>query len=285
MKIATFNVNGIGARLPHLLEWLERDTPDIACLQELKATDTGFPAQAIRDMGYGVIWAGQPSWNGVAILSRGAEPEEIRRGLPGDPKDTQSRYIEARAHGVRVACLYLPNGNPWPGPKFDYKLAWFARLLRHAKKLLASGEPVVLAGDFNVVPTDDDIYDPKHWRRDALLQPESRAAYAKLLAQGWTDALRDRHPDEKIFTFWDYFRQHWPRDRGLRIDHLLLSPDLAPRLKDAGVDRWVRDLPKASDHAPTWIELGKPTRKRTAGSAAKTAKAPRKRAAAREKKR
>ncbi|MEX1826755.1 exodeoxyribonuclease III [Luteibacter sp. CQ10] len=276
MRIATFNVNGIAARLPHLLEWLEREAPDVACLQELKATDIGFPAQAIREVGYGALWAGQPSWNGVAILSRGADPEAIRRGLPGDPKDTQSRYIEARTHGVRVGCLYLPNGNPWPGPRFDYKLKWFARLLRHAKKLQASGEPVVIAGDFNVVPTDADIYDPKHWRRDALLQPESRDAYAKLLAQGWIDALRAIYPDETIFTFWDYFRQHWPRDRGLRIDHLLLSPDLAPRLKAAGVDRWVRDLPKASDHAPTWIELGNPSEKRATTRKAAAKRTPRK---------
>lgn len=282
MRIATFNVNGITARLPHLLEWLEREAPDVACLQELKSTDIGFPVQAIREVGYGALWAGQPSWNGVAILSRGADPEPIRRGLPGDPKDTQSRYLEARAHGVRIGCLYLPNGNPWPGPRFDYKLKWFARLLRHAKKLQASGEPVVLAGDFNVVPTDADIYDPKHWRRDALLQPESREAYAKLLAQGWTDALRAIHPDETIFTFWDYFRQHWPRDRGLRIDHLLLSPDLAPRLKAAGVDRWVRDLSKASDHAPTWIELGKPGGTRTTSRKAATKRTPRKKPPARD---
>jgi len=262
MKIATYNVNGIRSRLPNLLEWLEREAPDIACLQELKATDAAFPVDAINEAGYGALWAGQSSWNGVAILARGVDPVESRRGLPGDAADTQSRYLEAVAHGVLVACLYLPNGNPWPGPKFDYKLAWFERLLRHAKALHASGHPVVLAGDFNVVPTDEDIYDPKNWRRDALLQPESRDAYARLLAQGWTDALRAIHPDERIYTFWDYFRQHWPRDRGLRIDHLLLSPDLAARLKDANVDRWVRDQPRASDHAPTWIELGPAKRKR-----------------------
>lgn len=255
MKIATFNVNGIRSRLDHLLAWLEREAPDIACLQELKSTDAAFPVDAINNAGYGALWAGQTSWNGVAILAKGVDPVESRRGLPGDPKDTQSRYLEAAAHGVLVGCLYLPNGNPQPGPKFDYKLAWFERFLRHASALMKSGHPVVLAGDYNVVPTDEDIYDPKGWRRDALLQPESREAYARLLAQGWTDALRQRHPDERIYTFWDYFRQHWPRDRGLRIDHLLLSKDLAARLKDANVDRWVRDLPKASDHAPTWVEL------------------------------
>ncbi|HEY4089931.1 MAG TPA: exodeoxyribonuclease III [Luteibacter sp.] len=260
MKIATFNVNGITSRLPHLLAWLEREQPDVACLQELKSPDKGFPLQAIHDAGYGAVWSGQASWNGVAILSRGEDPVESRRSLPGDDKDVHSRYIEALAHGVLVGCLYLPNGNPRPGPKFDYKLAWFERLIAYAKPLFDTGYPIVLAGDYNVVPTDEDIYDPKHWRRDALLQPESRDAYARLLAQGWTDALRAMHPDAHIYTFWDYFRQHWPRDRGLRIDHLLLSADLAKRLKNAGVDRWVRDLTKASDHAPTWIELRDPPR-------------------------
>ena len=255
MKIATFNVNGIRSRLAHLLTWLEREAPDVACLQELKCTDAAFPIDAIHEAGYGAVWAGQSSWNGVAILSRGADPVESRRGLPGAPRDTQSRYLEALAHGVLVGCLYLPNGNPRPGPKFDYKLEWFERFNRHAAALLKSGHPVVLAGDYNVVPTDDDIYDPKGWRRDALLQPESRDAYARLLGQGWTDALAAMHPDERVYTFWDYFRQHWPRDRGLRIDHLLLSPDLAKRLEEANVDRWVRDLPKASDHAPVWIDL------------------------------
>lgn len=268
MKIATFNVNGVRSRLPHLLEWLEREAPDIVCLQELKAADKAFPIAEINDAGYGALWAGQASWNGVAILARGSDPVESRRGLPGDRKDLQSRYLEAAAHGVLVGCLYLPNGNPWPGPKFEYKLAWFERFLRHADELLNSGHPVVLAGDYNVVPTDSDIYDPKNWRRDALLQPESRDAYERLLGQGWTDALRKMHPDESIYTFWDYFRQHWPRNRGLRIDHLLLSPDLANRLKKSDVDRWVRDLPKASDHAPVWVELGKATRKRAAKKAA-----------------
>lgn len=261
LKIATFNVNGIRSRLAPLLQWLEKEQPDIACLQELKAPDDAFPIDALRAAGYGAIWHGQRSWNGVAILARGADPVESRRGLPGDPDDTHSRYLEAAAHGVIVGCLYLPNGNPQPGPKFDYKLKWFDRLIAHADSLYASGHPVVLCGDYNVVPTDEmDIYNPRSWRKDALLQPESRAAYARLLAQGWTDALRELHPDEKIFTFWDYFRQHWEHDSGLRIDHLLLNAELAPRLRDAGVDRWVRGLPGASDHAPTWIELAATTR-------------------------
>jgi exodeoxyribonuclease III len=257
LKIATFNVNGIRSRLPHLLQWLDKEQPDIACLQELKAPDEAFPVAGIRAAGYGALWHGQRSWNGVAILSRGMDPLESRRGLPGDPSDKHSRYLEAAAHGVIVGCLYLPNGNPQPGPKFDYKLKWFARLIRHAAKLYESGHPVVLAGDYNVVPTDElDIYNPKSWRKDALLQPESRECYARLLAQGWTDALRALHPDERIYTFWDYFRQHWERNSGLRIDHLLLNAELAPRLKHAGVDEWVRGLPGASDHAPTWITLG-----------------------------
>ena len=256
IRIATFNVNGIRSRLPHLLEWLRREQPDIACLQELKAADEGFPRGDIEAAGYGALWHGQRSWNGVAILARGMTPVESRRGLPGNPDDTQSRYLEAAAHGLLVGCLYLPNGNPQPGPKFDYKLAWFERLIAHAAMLYGSGHPVVLAGDFNVVPTDElDIYNPKSWRKDALLQPESRECYRRLLAQGWVDALRALHPDEKIFTFWDYFRQHWPRDAGLRIDHLLLNAALAPHLEAAGVDRWVRGLEGASDHAPTWVEL------------------------------
>lgn len=276
MRIATFNVNGIGSRLPHLLQWLEREAPDVACLQELKAEDGGFPSAAIRNAGYGAIWQGQRSWNGVAILARGADPLEVQRGLPGDARDAQSRYLEAAIGGVLVACLYLPNGNPIRGPKFAYKLAWFERLLVRAQMLLASGAPVVLAGDFNVVPTDFDIYDPTHWRRDALLQPESRAAYARLLAQGWTDALRAQHPQQRVFTFWDYFRNHWARDAGLRIDHLLLAPVLARRLKGAGVDRWVRDLPKASDHAPAWIEIGVPRPARGMRKARKTKRPTRK---------
>jgi len=255
VKIATFNINGITSRLPLLLRWLEREQPDVACLQELKAADNRFPASALLEAGYHAIWHGQSAWNGVAILSRGAPPVEVRRGLPGDATDRHSRYLEAAVEGVLVACLYLPNGNPQPGPKFDYKLAWFERLIRHARGLYKSGHPVVLAGDFNVVPTDFDIYNPKSWRKDALLQPETREAYARLLKQGWIDSLRHLHPDAQVFTFWDYFRNHWPRNAGLRIDHLLLNAQLAPRLKAAGVDAWVRAEPKASDHAPAWIEL------------------------------
>lgn len=253
LKIATFNINGVRTRLQALLNWLEREAPDVACLQELKTVDEGFPIDEIRAAGYGAIWQGQKSWNGVAILAKGADPVEVRRGLPGDEADTQSRYLEAAVEGVLIACLYLPNGNPQPGPKFDYKLAWFERLIRHAQMLLESGHPVVIAGDYNVVPTDDDIYNTRSWLKDALLQPESRDCYRRLLAQGWTDALRARYPDEKIYTFWDYFRQHWQTNSGLRIDHLLLGPGV--QMRDAGVDRWVRGEEKASDHAPTWVMI------------------------------
>ncbi|MEH6389210.1 MULTISPECIES: exodeoxyribonuclease III [Pseudomonas] len=255
LKIATFNINGIRSRQAALLEWLEKESPDVVCLQELKAPDEGFPVDAINDAGYGAIWHGQKSWNGVAILARGTDPLETRRGLPDDPDPGQSRYIEAAVQGVIVGCIYLPNGNPQPGPKFDYKLEWFEQLIGHAQGLFESGHPVVLAGDYNVIPTDFDIYNTRSWKKDALLQPESRECYQRLLDQGWTDALRTLYPEERIYTFWDYFRQHWKTNSGLRIDHLLLSADLAPKLVDAGVDRWVRDLPKASDHAPTWIEL------------------------------
>lgn len=255
MKLATYNINGIRARLPRLLDYLAREQPGIVCLQELKADDDKFPQAAIEQAGYAALWHGQRAWNGVAILSRVGPPIEVRRGLPDDPDDSHSRYLEAAVNGIIVGCLYLPNGNPQPGPKFDYKLAWFERLIEHAAGLQASGHPVVLAGDYNVVPTDFDIYNPRSWRRDALLQPESRECYQRLLAQGWTDALRAIHPDRRIYTFWDYFRQHWPRDAGLRIDHLLLSRTLAPTLRDAGVDRWVRGEEGASDHAPTWVEL------------------------------
>jgi len=255
VKIATFNINGMNARLPRLLEWLERERPDIACLQELKTPDARFPTMALREAGYGAVWHGQLSWNGVAILARDAEPVEIRRGLPGDPDDSHSRYIEARVSDLVVGCLYLPNGNPQPGPKFEYKLKWFERLIAHADALLSGGEPVVLAGDYNVVPTDEDIYDPKGWRKDALLQPESRDAFARLRGQGWTDAIRKLHPHDRIYTYWDFFRNHWQRNSGLRIDHLLLSPPLAKRLRAAGVDRWVRGQPGPSDHAPAWVEV------------------------------
>ncbi len=256
MRIATFNINGVNTRLPNLLEWLGEAQPDVVCLQELKATDAQFPATAIRDAGYEPVWKGEHRWNGVAILSRIGEPVVTRRALPGDEGDAQSRYIEAAVGGVLIASLYLPNGNPQPGPKFAYKLAWFERLIDHAAGLLASGAPVVLAGDYNVVPTESDIYNSRSWKKDALLQPESRAAYARLLDQGWTDALRERFPhDPPPWTFWQYFRQAWERDAGLRIDHLLLSPLIADRLSDAGVDREVRGREKASDHAPTWIVL------------------------------
>ena len=255
LKVATFNMNGIRARLPALLEWLERERPELVCLQELKAPDSAFPIKDLHAAGYGAIWHGQTSWNGVAILAKGLDPVESRRGLPGGEGDTHSRYLEAAAHGVIVGCLYLPNGNPQPGPKFDYKLAWFERLIEYAAGLYDGGRPVVLAGDYNVVPTDRDIYNPRSWLKDALLQPATRECYQRLLAQGWTDSLRVHYPEERIYTFWDYFRQHWQKDSGLRIDHLLLSAELAPRLRNAGVDRWVRDRPHASDHAPTWIEL------------------------------
>jgi exodeoxyribonuclease-3 len=255
MKIATFNINGLGARLPRLLEWLERAGPDVACLQELKAPSERFPHGELRELGYEAIWHGQKSWNGVAILARGEAPVERRRALPGDPDDVHSRYIEAEVRGLIVGCLYLPNGNPAPGPKFDYKLAWFQRLHVHAADLLKQGVPAVLAGDFNVMPTDLDVYAPERWRDDALFRPEVREAYATLLAQGWTDTLRTLHPGERIYTFWDYFRNAFGRNAGLRIDHLLLSPDLAPRLRAAGVDRDQRAMERPSDHAPTWIEL------------------------------
>ena len=255
MRIATYNVNGVNGRLPVLLRWLGATEPDVVCLQELKSPDEKFPLAAIEAAGYGAIWHGQKSYNGVAILARGATPVETRRGLAGDPDDVHSRYIEAAVRGVLVGCLYLPNGNPWPGPKFDYKLRWFERLAKRAAHLLSSGAPVVLAGDYNVMPTDLDVYKPERWIDDALFRIEVRRAYADLVAQGWTDALRHLHPGERIFTFWDYYRNAFARDAGLRIDHLLLSPDLAPRLLDAQVDSFVRGWEKTSDHAPTWIEL------------------------------
>lgn len=255
MRIATYNVNGINGRLPVLLQWLDETQPDVVCLQELKAPQEKFPEKAIQDAGYHAIWHGQKSWNGVAILSRNEPPQEMLRGLPGDSEDTHSRYIEANVNGLHICCLYLPNGNPAPGPKFDYKLSWFERLTRHAAKLLESGKPVLLTGDFNVIPTEKDVYKPERWLDDALFRPETRAAFKKLVDQGWTDAIRKLYPDETIYTFWDYFRNAYGRNAGLRIDHFLLSPKIEKRLVAAGVDRHVRGWEKTSDHAPVWIEL------------------------------
>jgi exodeoxyribonuclease-3 len=270
MKIATYNVNGINGRLPVLLRWLDEAKPDAVCLQELKAPQEKFPLAAIEAAGYGAIWLGQKSWNGVAILARGGQPHETRRGLPGEAEDLHSRYIEAAVNGVLIGCLYLPNGNPAPGPKFDYKLRWFERFHAHAASLLKQDVPVVLAGDYNVMPTDLDVYKPERWLDDALFRPEVREAYRRLVDQGWTDALRQLHPGERIYTFWDHFRNAYPRDAGLRIDHLLLSPQVAPRLIQAQVDRHVRGWEKSSDHAPTWIELDdagpSPATKRRGGS-------------------
>src|SRR5580704_712723 len=254
MKIASFNINNIRKRLPNLLDWLREAGPDVVCLQELKATDAEFPAETLRQAGYEAVWRGQKSWNGVAILARWA-PVLTCSALPGDLSDTQSRYIEAAVNGVIIASIYAPNGNPQPGPKFTYKLAWLKRFTVHAAELYATGVPVVLAGDYNVVPTDLDIYPTKSWDKDALLQPESRAAYANLLTQGWLDAIRALHPKERMYTYWDYVRKRWERDGGLRLDHMLLSPLIAKRLQEAGVDRAVRGKENASDHAPVWVEL------------------------------
>ena len=256
MKIATYNVNGINGRLPVLLRWLEETAPDVACLQELKTSDEKFPLGAINAIGYNAVWHGQKSWNGVAVLARKElDLKEAGRGLPGDPNDGQSRYIEAEVSGVLVCCLYLPNGNPAPGPKFDYKMAWFDRLLVKAKKLAKLKGPVVLLGDYNVVPTEQDAYKPERWVRDAVFFPEPRAAYQDLLKQGWTDSIRRLYPDEKIFTYWDYFRNAFARDAGIRMDHILLNPVLQDKLLRGGVDRHVRGWQKTSDHAPVWIEL------------------------------
>ena len=255
MRIATYNINGLNARLPVLLRWLQQTQPDVACLQELKSPQERFPQDELRAIGYEAIWHGQKSWNGVAILARAGLPTETRRGLPGDPDDIQSRYLEAEVGGLTVVCLYLPNGNPAPGPKFDYKLRWFERFIVRAEELLASGKPVVLAGDYNVIPTERDVYKPERWVDDALFRVETRAAFDRLVAQGWTDALRTLHPQETIYTYWDYFRNAFQRNAGLRIDHFLLSPPLVPRLRAGGVDVDVRGWDKSSDHGPVWIEL------------------------------
>jgi exodeoxyribonuclease-3 len=255
MKIATWNINDVNKRLALLLRWLAEAAPDVVALQELKCTDAAFPHAALQAAGYAALCVGQRTWNGVALLARANDPIEVRRALPGDLNDTQSRYLEAAIAGVLVATIYLPNGNPQPGPKFDYKMAWFERLIVHARDLADSGHPVVLAGDFNVVPTDADIYRSTSWTDNALLQPEPREAYQRLLAQGWVDALRARHPAERLYTFWDYTRNRWPRDAGLRIDHRLVSPSLKRRLVEAGVDRETRGWDGASDHAPAWALL------------------------------
>jgi exodeoxyribonuclease-3 len=258
LTIATFNINNVNRRLPNLLTWLARRRPDIVCLQELKSADEAFPAAAFEKAGYGASWRGEKTWNGVAILARGAEPVVTRTALPGDPADRQARYLEAAVAGLLVGCLYAPNGNPQPGPKFDYKLAWLRRLRRHGRSLLRSGVPALLAGDFNVAPTAIDIYPTRSWDDDALVQPRARKAYADLLADGWCDSLRTVSGDARIYTFWHYMRNRFARDAGLRLDHVLLSPALAPRLGRAGVDRAVRGAANASDHAPVWIELTPP---------------------------
>ena len=255
LRIATFNINNVNRRLPNLLAWLAKEKPDVVCLQELKCADDDFPASAIETAGYRAVWSGQRSWNGVAILARNTEPVLTQTELPGDPEDKQARYIEAAVQGVIVGCLYLPNGNPQPGPKFAYKLEWFERLIAHAATLIEAGVPAVLAGDYNVVPSEQDMYPTRSYERNALVQQEPREAYRRLLGQGWTDALRQLHPEEPMFTFWDYKRDRWARDAGLRLDHLLVSPSITSRLTAADVDRWIRGEPDASDHAPTWIEL------------------------------
>ena len=256
MRIATFNINSIRGRLPRLVEWLAEAHPDVVCLQELRILDGEFHVAAIRDAGYGAIWKAQRTrYNGVAILARDAEPVEVRRALPGDPKDSEARYLEAAVNGILIGCLYAPNGNPQPGPKFDFKLAWLKRLVEHAKGLYASGVPVVLAGDYNVVPAPNDIYATRSYDDNALVQPKSRAAFRQLIDLGWSDAIRTRHPTGPIYTFWDYMRKRWERDAGLRIDHLLLNAELSARLVDAGVDKDVRGKVGASDHAPAWIEV------------------------------
>jgi exodeoxyribonuclease III len=255
VKIATFNINNVNKRLENLLAWLAKTEPDVVCLQELKAEQLAFPAHSFQALGYRAVWEGERSWNGVAILARDREPVLTRSSLPGNPEDGQARYIEAAINGVLIASIYLPNGNPQPGPKFNYKLAWFERLINHAAELMRAGVPVVLAGDYNVVPTAQDIYPTRSLDKNALIQPESRRAFARLLAQGWTDALRRLHPDGPLWTFWDYKRERWEADKGMRLDHFLLSPMMSQRLVEGGVDRWVRGEENASDHAPAWVVL------------------------------
>ena len=255
MKVATFNINNINKRLDNLLAWLSKAEPDVVSLQELKAEQSAFPVNALRSLGYEAVWRGERSWNGVAILARNHVPVLTCTSLPGNPDDHQARYIEAAVQGVLITSIYLPNGNPQPGPKFNYKLAWFERLIAHARELMASGAPVVLAGDYNVVPTPQDIYPTRSLDHNALIQPESRQAFARLLAQGWTDAMRKLHPDGPLWTFWDYKFERWQKDKGMRLDHFLLSPNLSDRLVDAGVDRWARGQINASDHAPVWIMI------------------------------
>jgi exodeoxyribonuclease-3 len=255
LRIATFNINGVNKRLKNLLAWLAHTQPDIVCLQELKAEQGAFPADPLRSLGYGAVWRGERSWNGVAILARGHDPVLTRSILPGHDEDRQARYIEAAVNGVLIASIYLPNGNPQPGPRFNYKLAWFERLIAHAARLMATGIPVVLAGDYNVVPTARDIYQTRSLDDNALIQPASRQAYARLLAQGWTDALQKLHPELPLWTFWDYKLGRWPADKGMRLDHILLSPEMSEQLVDAGVDRWARGEEDASDHAPAWVML------------------------------
>ena len=263
MKIATFNINNVNRRLPNLLAWLDAAKPDVVCLQELKAADREFPIAAIESAGYGAAWRGQQTWNGVAILARAMQPVVTHRTLPGDATDSQSRYLEAAIDGVLIACIYAPNGNPQPGPKFNYKLAWLERLIQHAHGLIEAGVPVVLAGDFNVVPTLADIYPTRSWDKDALVQPASRERFMRLIEQGWIDAIRSLHPNEPMYTFWDYKRGRWGRDAGLRIDHLLISPALAARISEAGVDKVIRGEEGASDHAPAWVVLKPPRKKKS----------------------
>ena len=255
MKIATFNINNINKRLQNLLAWLAASEPDVVCLQELKASQTEFPVEALRQAGYEAVWCGQRSWNGVAILARGHAPILTRTCLPGDPADSQARYIEAAVNGILFTSIYLPNGNPQPGPKFTYKLAWLERLIDHAAQLLQAGVPVVLAGDYNVVPTPQDIYPTRSLDKNALIQPQSRKAFARLLEQGWIDALRKLQPEGPLWTFWDYEFGRWEADKGMRLDHFLLSPATATMLREGGVERWVRGEVNASDHAPAWVRL------------------------------